>query len=111
MQAHQCTLILDLCTRITRYGSILYIGIAKGFCILPFIFKSFKIYFHVQVNLTFNHITIRFQADLYTVDVLHAGLFLPQLIFLGGSMVASCNNCMHAEESLGTRLEKSAHML
>ena len=26
-------------------------------------------------------------------------------------MVASCNNCMHAEESLGTMLEKSAHML
>ena len=25
-------------------------------------------------------------------------------------MVASCNNCMHAEESLGTMLEKSAHM-
>ena len=22
-------------------------------------------------------------------------------------MVASCNNCIHAEESLGTRLEKS----
>ena len=25
-------------------------------------------------------------------------------------MVASCNNCMHAEESLGTRLEKSTYL-
>ena len=28
-----------------------------------------------------------------------------------GSMVASGNNCMHAEESPGMRVEKSAHML
>ena len=52
----------------------------------------------------------RFQADLYTVDVPHAGLFLPLHIFLGSSMATLCNNCMRAEESLGTMLEKSAHM-
>ena len=41
----------------------------------------------------------------------HAGSFLPLLKFLVDSMVTSCNNDMHAEESLGTRLEKSPHML
>ena len=44
----------------------------------------------------------------------HAGLFcfsIDLLSFVGGSMVASYNICMHTEERLGTRLEKSVRML